>query len=206
MTEEGTFRPDLYYRLNGFTIKLPPLRDRGNDLLLLIDSLAARFSSELGKPLQRIAPDALKILTEYSWPGNVRELQSVLKKALLNMTGPILLAEFLPEEVRGGTSASPAPKRAASAPPAEGDLPHDLAPFLEERLAAGSENLYAEAIEFMERYVVTRVLQATGGNQSQAARMLGITRGSLRNKTQTLGIRIGQVVTAGDKGDEEEEG
>jgi two-component system nitrogen regulation response regulator GlnG len=85
-------------------------------------------------------------------------------------------------------------------------LPHDLAPFLEERLAAGSENLYAEAIEFMERYVVTRVLQATGGNQSQAARMLGITRGSLRNKTQTLGIRIGQVVTAGDKGDEEEEG
>jgi two-component system nitrogen regulation response regulator GlnG len=206
MTEEGTFRPDLYYRLNGFTIKLPPLRDRGNDLLLLIDSLAARFSSELGKPLQRIAPDALKILTEYSWPGNVRELQSVLKKALLNMTGPILLAEFLPEEVRGGTSTSPAPKRAASAPPAEGDLPHDLAPFLEERLAAGSENLYAEAIEFMERYVVTRVLQATGGNQSQAARMLGITRGSLRNKTQTLGIRIGQVVTAGDKGDEEEEG
>ena len=203
MTEDGTFRPDLYYRLNGFTIKLPPLRDRGNDLLLLIDNFLARFSRELGKPLQRVSPDALKILTEHSWPGNVREMQSVLKKALLNMTGPILMPEFLPEEVRQPyTNNSGGDRRAASATDSGADHTQNLAPFLDDRLAANSENVYAEAVEFMERYVVTRVLQTTGGNQSQAARILGITRGSLRNKTQTLGIRIGQVVTTDDGDDD----
>jgi len=68
-------------------------------------------------------------------------------------------------------------------------------------LASGSENIYAEALEFLDRYVVTRVLQATGGNQSKAAKLLGITRGSLRNKTHALGIKIGQVVTPGDSGE-----
>jgi DNA-binding NtrC family response regulator len=205
MTEDGTFRPDLYYRLNGFTIKLPPLRERGNDLLLLIDNFLAKFSRELGKALQRVSPDALKALTEYSWPGNVREMQSVLKKALLNMTGPILMPEFLPEEVLP-ESAKPSSTFAG-----EGDSPRagvsvqDLAPFLEARLANGSESVYAEAVEFMERYVVTRVLQVTAGNQSQAARILGITRGSLRNKTQALGIKIGQVVTTGEADDGDDE-
>ncbi|MFN0017640.1 MAG: sigma-54-dependent transcriptional regulator [Pirellulaceae bacterium] len=207
MTAEGTFRPDLYYRLNGFTIKLPPLRERGNDLLLLIDNFLAKFSRELGKQLQRVSPDALKILTEYSWPGNVREMQSVLKKALLNMTGPILLSEFLPEEIlaAGNEAANPGKSAALLNPGTAGSATQDLAPFLEDRLAKGSESVYAEAIEFMERFVVTRVLQTTGGNQSQAARILGITRGSLRNKTQTLGIKIGQVVTTGEADDLDEE-
>jgi DNA-binding NtrC family response regulator len=198
MTEQGTFRSDLYYRLNGFTIKLPPLRERGNDLLLLIDSFLAKYSRELGKPLQRVSPDALKILTAYAWPGNVREMQSVLKKALLNMTGPILMPEFLPEEMRDGGGARGDLRSSSSEVGSSSDLPQELAPFLDERLATGSESVYAEAVEFMERYVVTRVLQATGGNQSRAARILGITRGSLRNKTQALGIKIGQVITSGE--------
>src|SRR6185436_8191775 len=198
MSEAGAFRPDLYYRLNGFTIKLPPLRERGNDLLLLIDSFLAKYSRELGKPLQRVSPDALKILTAYTWPGNVREMQSVLKKALLNMTGPILMPEFLPEEMRYGTGVRSDLRSSGSEVGSSSDLPQELAPFLDERLATGSESVYAESVEFMERYIVTRVLQATGGNQSRAARILGITRGSLRNKTQALGIKIGQVITSGE--------
>jgi DNA-binding NtrC family response regulator len=182
MTGEATFRPDLYYRLNGFTIKVPPLRERGDDILLLIEAFLSRFSQELNKPLQRVSPDALKILVEYPWPGNVRELQSMLRKALLNLTGPVLVPEFLPED----------------------GLPRDLAVLVKSRLAASSENLYAEALEFMERYLVTRVLQTTGGNQSKAAKILGITRGSLRNKTHSLGIKIGQVVSAGEAEDEGE--
>ena len=128
MTEEGTFRPDLYYRFNGFTIKLPPLRDRGNDLLLLIDNFLAQFSRELGKPLQRVSPDALKILTEYTWPGNVREMQSVLKKALLNMTGPILLSEFLPEEIldHGNEVTSGGKSAGLRDPGTVGDATQDL--------------------------------------------------------------------------------
>ncbi|MDX1946142.1 MAG: sigma-54 dependent transcriptional regulator [Pirellulaceae bacterium] len=196
MTAEGSFRPDLYYRLNGFTIKLPALRERGDDLLLLIEAFLARFSQELNKPLQRVSPDALKGLLEYPWPGNVRELQSMLRKALLNMTGPILMPEFLPDEIRAASGKS----ESMPAAHAGGGDPRgrDLGRFLEERMAAGSENLYAEAVEFMERHVVTRVLQSTGGNQSKAAKLLGITRGSLRNKTHALGIKIDQVVLPGD--------
>jgi DNA-binding NtrC family response regulator len=199
MTAANAFRPDLFYRLNGFTIKLPPLRERGDDLLLLIEAFLSRYSRELDKPLQRVSPDAMKILLEYAWPGNVREMQSVLRKALLNLTGPVLLPEFLPEEIRGAERT----KANGAAQPAAGDgLPRDLGPFLEQRLSTGSENIYAEAVEFMERYIVTRVLQATAGNQSKAAKMLGITRGSLRNKTHDLGIKIDQVVTPGSDANE----
>src|SRR5205814_7999354 len=81
MTAEENFRPDLYYRLNGFAIKIPPLRERGDDLLLLIEAFLQRYAHELEKPLQRVSPEAMKVLLEYSWPGNVRELQSVLRKS-----------------------------------------------------------------------------------------------------------------------------
>ena len=195
MTEEGTFRYDLYYRLNGFTIRLPALRERGDDLLLLIKTFLSRLSQELGKPLQHVSPEALKILLDHTWPGNIRELQSVLRKTLLNMTGPVLVPEFLPAEVRSPGKVREVPDSGMSEDQAAS---RDLGRFLDGQLASGSENIYAEAIEFMERYVVTRVLQTTGGNQSKAAKMLGITRGSLRNKTHTLGIKIDQVVSSAD--------
>ncbi len=201
MTEAGTFRPDLYYRLNGFAIKLPPLRERGDDLLLLIEAFLFRFSRELNKPLQRVSPDALKILLEHQWPGNIRELQSVIKKALLNLTGPVLVPEFLPEEVR-----EPRREMLGSTGDDGDEAGRDLARFLDGRLAANSEDIYAEAIDFMNRYVVTRVLKTAGGNQSRAAKMLGITRGSLRSKTQAIGLKIDQVVSqdeAGSDGDAE---
>jgi len=196
MIADATFRPDLYYRLNGFTIKVPPLRERGDDLLLLIEAFLSRYSQELNKPLQRVSPEALKILVEYSWPGNVRELQSMLRKALLNLTGPVLVPEFLPDEVRSG------PHQAFTGGGDADGTASDLASLVKSRLSASSENLYAETLEFMERYLVTRVLQTTAGNQSKAAKILGITRGSLRNKTHALGIKIGQVVSTGDTDDE----
>jgi DNA-binding protein Fis len=126
-------------------------------------------------------------------------LQSVLRKALLHLSGPVLLPEFLPEEVRN-TDRS---KGNESSEAGDDGFLRDLGPFLDERLAANSENIYAEAVEFLERYLVTRILQLTGGNQSKAAKLLGITRGSLRNKTHALGIKIGQVVTAGSEDDDE---
>jgi len=113
----------------------------------------------------------------------------------------VLVPEFLPEEVRAGHAT------AADASGAAGNgLPSDLSVLLKTRLASGSENLYSDALEFMERYVVTSVLQSTAGNQSKAAKLLGITRGSLRNKTHTLGIKIGQVVSSGEGDDNADEG
>ena len=202
MITAGTFRPDLYYRLNGFMIKVPPLHERGDDILLLIEAFLTRFSQELNKPLQRVSPEALKILVEYPWPGNVRELQSMLRKALLNTTGPVLVPEFLPDEVRGSGAILPSGDGGVAS---SDGLTSDLSNLVKAKLASGSENLYSESLEFMERYVVTRVLQSTAGNQSKAAKILGITRGSLRNKTHSLGIKIGQVVSTSAEEDEEDE-
>ena len=101
--------------------------------------------------------------------------------------GPVLLADFLPASVRG--EEEPAGSAAA---------PFDWEGFLDDRLRVGSQDLYAEALALMERSLVTRVLRHTGGNQLQAAKILGITRGSLRTKIRTLGIQIERSVWSGD--------
>jgi two-component system nitrogen regulation response regulator GlnG len=191
MTEVGEFRPDLYYRLNGFSISLPPLRERGNDVQMMINHFLDKYSKELGKPLLHVAPSALRMLTHYPWPGNVRELQSVLRKAMLSMTGPILMPEYLPEEVATWQAREAAETEAAGHDHAPA---HNLAPFVDGRIECGSQDLYAEALEFLERFVITRALEEAQGNQSQAARLLGITRGSLRKKQQELRLHIEPVI------------
>ncbi|RUL84215.1 sigma-54-dependent transcriptional regulator [Tautonia sociabilis] len=191
---EEKFRSDLYYRLNGFVITLPPVRDRGDDLLVLIDHFLRRFNRELGKQVQGLSGDALKRMMRYGWPGNVRELQSVLRQAMLQSTGPVLITDFLPADVRSGRGRD-------AVSPGEGSVGTDLDHFIRDRLAADSKDLYAEAIEFLEGVLLRRVLSATGGNQSRAAEILGIARGSLRNKIRALGITIDRVVS-GDSDDD----
>src|SRR5437588_8472850 len=111
-SKEGKFRLDLYYRLGVFAIDLPPLRERGEDLPLLVQFYLRRVSRELGREVREVAPEALARLHGYPWPGNVRELQSVLKQALLRAHGPVLLPEFLPElpELPGEPAAPVAPQ------------------------------------------------------------------------------------------------
>jgi two-component system nitrogen regulation response regulator GlnG len=192
LVSAGRFRGDLYYRLSVFTIRLPPLRERGEDLPLLIDHFVKTFSRELDKDVHAVSPEAVEILRNYAWPGNVRELQSVLKQALLHATGPVLVPEFLPASVR----------RNGGDPPAPGPALPDWDRFVGERLEAGSNDLYAESLALMERRLLTAVLRHTGGNQLQAAKILGITRGSLRNKIRALGITIARsVLTEEDQGE-----
>ena len=187
MIDEGTFRLDLYYRLNTFEILLPPLRERGADIDRLIDYYLPRFNQQLGKTITGVAPAAMALLRAYSWPGNVRELQSVLSKAMLVATGPVVLPEFLPNEVQG--------EHPAAVPVGEGQSAVDFAGFVELREAAGSNNLYAECLEWMERRLISHVLEEAEGNQSKAAARLGITRSSLRHKLRTLRIAIDLVVS-----------
>ncbi len=191
MVADGEFRADLYYRLNGYTIKLPPLKDRGDDLVILLEHFLARFAKSLGKKIEGIAPEALELLTKYSWPGNVRELQAVVRQALLHASGPVLLPDFLPQEIRGGRKRIEPEQRPHS------DM-HSMEEFIEAVLDSDGENLYADSLAMLEKYLFTRVLNNTHGNQSQAAKMLGITRGSLRNKIRLLKINIGQVITVED--------
>ncbi|HVU90488.1 MAG TPA: sigma-54 dependent transcriptional regulator [Pirellulales bacterium] len=190
MALNGNFREDLYYRLNGFSIKLPPLRERGEDVQLLISRFVQRFAKEVGKEVRGLSDDAQEILTRYPWPGNVRELQAVLRQALLQTTGPLILPEFLPEDVRYYQD------RGASAPqPSSGMPASDLQSFVDHQLQKRSHDLYAETIAMVDRYVLARVLKHTRGNQSQAAKLLGITRGSLRNKLRSLHIAVDAIVT-----------
>ena len=189
MVADGLFRADLYYRLNGFTIELPPLRERRDDIMVLLDHFLMRFSRELGKDVHAICPEALELLLRHDWPGNVRELQSVLKQSLLHATGPVLVPEFLPEQIKTRKAGPTAETKA--------DVQHTdgWESFVTRRLQAGSEDLYAESLNLMEKFLIARVLRHTAGNQSQAAKILGITRGCLRNKIRSLGISIGQVVS-----------
>ncbi|VTS03082.1 sigma-54-dependent transcriptional regulator [Tuwongella immobilis] len=192
LCDVGKFRKDLYFRLNVFSIELPPLRDRGGDIDQLIDYFVKRYSLQLGRSVTEIAQEARDILHKYPWPGNVRELQSVIKQSLIRMNGSALLADFLPESIRQSD---------------EVDQPiavfHDEQfswdSFIDELISQSCENVYAVALERMEREVILRVLKHTGGNQLQSAKILGITRGSLRTKIRNLGINIGRNISLEDE-------
>jgi two-component system nitrogen regulation response regulator GlnG len=186
LVEQGRFREDLFYRLSVFSIRLPPLRERGDDLLLLVQHYLRRYNHELGRSVEGVSLDALAALRRYAWPGNVRELQSVLKQALLQATGPVLVADFLPESLFRAESRVPSPDSLAGG---------RLEQFIEEQIQAGAENLYVETLRRVEKLLLARVLQHTGGNQLQAAKILGITRGSVRHKLRDLGINIGRTVS-----------
>src|SRR5215831_4041092 len=189
-SDEGKFRLDLYYRLGVFAIDLPPLRERGEDLPLLVQFYLRRSNRDLGREVREVAPEALARLRGYAWPGNVRELQSVLKQALLHVHGPVLLPDFLPEltEAPGKPAAPVAPACAGFDPEA----------FLRHRLGPDSRDLYAEIHRELDRLVLPRVLEHTGGNQARAAVLLGIARRTLRTKLGELGLQVTRTVGAGE--------
>lgn len=191
MVAEGTFRGDLYYRLNVFTIHLPPLRERGEDIPLLARHFVSRFAKELNTDVKVIADETMEILTQYPWPGNVREFQSVIKKALLQATGPVLLPEFLPDTVRNRRTPAPEPATATM------DL-SALTNFVQQRLREETTSLYAEYQAITDRHLFQLVLDHAGGNISKAARILGITRATLRTKLQALGLAAESPAAAKD--------
>ena len=196
MVERGTFREDLYYRLNGFTIDLPPLRERERDVQLLIDHFLPISSRKMDKDVRSIAPEALDLLLAYPWPGNIRELQSVIKQAVLQTTGPIVLKEFLPKSVRSQDQSA---LKASSKVPSS---PGELVKFIDERISSGSQDVYADTLELVEQCLLKRVLTHTEGNQSKAAKILGITRASLRHKLRALHVSMEHIVNVGqDEGD-----
>jgi two-component system nitrogen regulation response regulator GlnG len=171
----------LYYRLGVFTIHLPPLRERGDDLLMLVQHYLRRFNRELGRDVRQVSPEVLERLRCYGWPGNIRELESVLKQALLQASGPVLLPAFLPEPVGS-------PGQLPQATPGE-EL--GLEPFIvRQRLGPDARDLYADAHRQLDRLLLPRVLEYTRGSQHQAALLLGIARQTLRLKLRELGLSL----------------
>ena len=180
---EGKFRPDLYYRLSVFTIHLPPLRERGDDLPMLVQLLPAALQPRTGAggPRGRPGGDGAA-LRSYSWPGNIRELQSVLKQALLQATGPVLLPAFLPELTAGDRRSTPRSPQSGANP--------GLEAFIGQRLGPETQDLYAHAQRELDRILLPRVLAYAQGSQRQAARVLGIAPKTLRQKLRELGLNI----------------
>ncbi len=190
LSAEEKFRPDLYYRLGVFTIHLPPLRERGDDLSLLVKSYLRRYSRELGREVRELAPEVLERLRSYSWPGNIRELQSVLKQALLRASGTVLLPAFLPE---------PLGERVQSAPASSLDVePGVEAWIVRRRLGPDVRDLYADAHRELDRLLLPRVMDYAHGSQHQAALLLGIARQTLRLKLRELGLSITRHSDAGE--------
>ena len=184
MVADGTFRGDLLYRLNGFTIHLPPLRERREDLPLLIEYLLRQISQKIGKSVHTIAPEAMKLLEGYEWPGNIRELQGVLRFAAVQTAGEVITPDCLPRTLQSDTSV------ARNAP----SVVLDLAAMTQELLDRGEPNIYSKVSQVADRAVLESVLRHTGGNQVIASQLLGISRTTLRSKLQSLGLLIEKQV------------
>ncbi len=161
---EGRFREDLYYRLKVVTLRIPPLRERDGDILLLAESFLKAFCDEHGKTVKTLSPAAVAALSRYPWPGNVRELRNVLESVVIFHRGDEIRLEDLPPEVRGETVVeefSPGPPAPALAPPAP-EPPRTM--------------------DDIERQAILETLEATGGHRAEAARILNIGLRTLQRK------------------------
>jgi Nif-specific regulatory protein len=163
----GRFRADLFYRLSVFPIYLPPLRDRGSDILLLADHFVLKYTKEMGKPVRKISPAVSDILLAYHWPGNVRELENCIERAVLLTTGDTIETVHLPPSLQALAQSG-------------------------ERKEQGKLNTVVEA---QERTLIQGALRETGGNQTQAAKLLGTTKRIIQYRIRKLGIDARQFRT-----------
>ncbi len=163
---DRTFREDLYYRLNVVPLTVPPLRERREDIPLLVDHFVRKYSREFGKTVRGVSPGALPVLLDYDWPGNVRELENIIERSVALATGPVISLR---------------------------DLPLDLA--LPDAAARSDEPGLSlrEARERFERQFILRVLEGVDWNQSRAARLLGLHRNTLTARLAGWGLRRGEA-------------
>jgi two-component system response regulator AtoC len=168
---EGRFREDLFYRLNVFRIFLPPLRERGEDTVILARHFLTQFTGELGKAIKGFAPEVIEIFRAYHWPGNVRELRNVIERAVLLTDGPWIEPAVLTSEISGFT-VRPAELSAPDTEEAQPQLPQgfSMESHLRER----------------ERQLIVQAVKQCNGNKSEAARLLGMSRYSLHRKLREL--------------------
>jgi two-component system response regulator HydG len=159
MTADRQFREDLYYRINGISIHIPPLRERREDIPLLTHYFLQQSAEKLGRQVEGIEPDAQQLLMSYGWPGNVRQLRRAIERMVVLSPGPKLSADSLPPEIRPADSAAPI------------DTP-----------VAGMDNLVGISIVQAERELIRNTLKLTNGNREQAAKILGIGERTLYRK------------------------
>jgi len=188
LIQQGLFREDLYYRLNVVPMRLPPLRERGED----IPDLARHFlhkAEEEGLPAKRIEPDALELLRRYRWPGNVRELENLVRRLVVLHSGDTIsastIAGEMSEPVRSSANGSD------ETPTLSASVEQHLARyFAEQGGRLPPAGLYDRILQDVERPLLSICLAATRGNQIRAAHLLGLNRNTLRKKIRDLGLEV----------------
>src|SRR5436309_4524510 len=180
--EQGAFREDLYYRLNVVPINIAPLRERKEDIPYLVDHFIARFAREAGKPIEGITPAAMKLLTAFHWPGNVRELENIIERAVALFAGRVIdvgdiqldVSPWQPPQADLALATGPAAGANPAGPNASGAAP----PFLPDGMT----------LEQYEDEIIREAVRRAGGNKSQAARLLGLSRNALRYRLSKMGV------------------
>ncbi|RMD97169.1 MAG: sigma-54-dependent Fis family transcriptional regulator, partial [Calditrichaeota bacterium] len=162
--DEGRFREDLYYRLNVIGINIPPLRERRDDIPLLIDHFIQRFNFELNKNVRNVSPEVLQLFLSYQWKGNVRELENVIERAMILCDGDTIRQEHLPQNFLS-LEFKPLPKQGLK-----------------------------EAVMEFERVQILRALEMLKGDKKAAASLLGLSISSLYRKMSELGLDIRESV------------
>jgi two-component system response regulator AtoC len=178
--QAGNFREDLFYRLNVVPVHLPPLRERRADISLLVEHFVDRFNDRLKKHIVGLDPDALERLHCHPWPGNIRELENVIERTMLFCDGPTIRARDLPPELGGAPAESSQHSADSSSTSAD---PETTA------RASSLKEIVRHETERLERELIVKALDETGGNVTQAAQRLRISRKSLQNKMKEFGLR-----------------
>jgi len=168
---DGSFREDLFYRINVFPIHIPPLRERTDDIPALASYFLDSFSRAFGRDFRDVSADASELMKQYKWPGNIRELRNVIERICIMGQGPALLPEHLPQEIRGIAPAAVSSAGAAGSAP---NLPVDTG--------------LDDAVMEFEKALIRQALDKTRGNVLQTANMLKIPRGTLRYKMDKYGL------------------
>ncbi|WP_164020013.1 sigma-54-dependent transcriptional regulator [Pyxidicoccus trucidator] len=176
--EAGRFRKDLYYRLAVVPITLPALRERRSDIPMLARHFLDKYNKRLNKKIEGIADDAMALLQAYAWPGNIRELENLIERVLLFADGPFITAKDLPEPVRGGAGVQAG--AASSSSSAAMEVPTG---------EVGLKDIVRMKAAELERDLIVKKLDETGGNVTRAARLLQISRKSLQTKMKEFGLR-----------------
>jgi two-component system nitrogen regulation response regulator GlnG len=205
---ERRFREDLFYRLNVVRVHLPALRERAGDIPLLVNYFLQKLAKPQRQPPKSLSPDALAALETYSWPGNVRELENAVQRAVVMAKGNAVLRENLPPaiaaaglapanaapEARAVTAAptaapAPTPTTSVTPPRPPQAAPAEVAALVEQLFAWARRDPKNRLLPTVERELVVLALRETKGNQVQAARLLGMTRATLRKRLERFGIK-----------------
>ena len=177
MVKRGQFREDLYYRFRRIALHLPPLRERQEDISLLVTHFLKLIQEEFGKPIRGISEEGMKLLQDYAWPGNVRELENCLRSAAALSRADVILPDDLPSEIRIGSEMSP-----TDGSQLEISLKSILQDTTREAIAQGKQGLYEDVVAVLDKALIELVLDEFSGNHSKTAELLGMSRTTLLKK------------------------